>query len=116
MHELGVTRAVLKVVLAEANERGLTSVVGITLTVGEMHGFEQEWIQRYFSAAARGTAAEGARITMVPVPPRFRCRLCEADFAIDVRRDRVPRCPRCHARDYELLAGKELMVTGMQAF
>jgi len=115
MHELGVTRAVLQIVLDAVEERSLSRVVGVTLTVGELRGFEQEWVQRYFTSAARGTKAEGATIRLVTVASRCRCHTCGHEFRIDVAGSAATRCPRCRSRDYRLFTGKELMVTGMEA-
>lgn len=115
MHELGVTRAVLRISLDTLEERGLSRVRAVTLSVGELRGFQQEWVQRYFTSAARGTKAEGARITLVTIPSACRCRQCHQTFRIDIAACGVPRCPSCHSRDYRLCAGKELMITGMEA-
>ncbi len=115
MHELGVTKAVLTTVLATLDEHGLSKVTGVTLTVGELRGFEQEWVQRYFTAAAQGTAAAEATITLVTVTSRFHCNGCRQDFHVDIRGEVRSRCPFCGGRDYELGAGKELMITGMEA-
>jgi hydrogenase nickel incorporation protein HypA/HybF len=115
MHELSVTRVVLQTVLDRLERDGLSQVVGITLTVGELRGFQPDWVQRYFTSAARGTAAADAVITMVTVPSRFACRGCGQEFHVDVHGDGVPRCPHCSGRDYHLCAGQELEITGMQA-
>jgi hydrogenase nickel incorporation protein HypA/HybF len=115
MHELGVTRAVLQIVLDTLEDRHLSRAVGVTLTVGELRGFEEEWVQRYFTSAARGTKAQDATVTLVTVPSRCRCRRCGTEFRIDVAARDVARCPTCQDRDYELCAGKELMITGMEA-
>lgn len=115
MHELAVTRLVLSTVLDRLRENGLSKVVAVSLTVGELRGFEQEWVQRYFSAAAKGTPAADAVVTLFRVPSRFRCRDCHQDFRIDLRGDAAQRCPHCRGRDYALCAGDELQLSGMQA-
>jgi hydrogenase nickel incorporation protein HypA/HybF len=108
-------RAVLRIALETLEERGLSRATGITLTVGELRGFEQEWVQRYFTSAARGTRAQGATVTLVTVPSRCRCLQCGTEFRIDIAARGVSRCPNCRNRDYRLCAGKELMITGMEA-
>ena len=48
MHELQVTDRILAIVLRYAATHSVTKVVSIQLKVGELSGFEDEWIQKYF--------------------------------------------------------------------
>lgn len=47
---------------ALARERGASRVVRVRLTVGALTGLSAAYLRRHFSEAARGTAAENARL------------------------------------------------------
>ena len=64
MHELGITRNIVSIVGDAARGR---RVVRITLEVGALAGVEPRAIAFCFDVVARGTAAEGAVLDIVPL-------------------------------------------------
>jgi hydrogenase nickel incorporation protein HypA/HybF len=64
MHELGITRNIVSIVGQAARGR---RVVRITLEVGALAGVEPRAIAFCFDVVARGTAAEGAVLDIVPL-------------------------------------------------
>jgi hydrogenase nickel incorporation protein HypA/HybF len=64
MHELGITRNIVSIVGQAAHGR---RVVRITLEVGALAGVEPRAIAFCFDVVARGTAAEGAVLEIVPL-------------------------------------------------
>lgn len=71
MHELGVTRSIVDVVLRNACAQQAKQVLSVSLVIGEMRNLEEEWVQRYFDRCAKGTLAEGAKIKIQKVPMAF---------------------------------------------
>ena len=65
MHELGVTRSIVDVVLRNACSQQAKQVLSVSLVIGEMRNLEEEWVQRYFDRCAKGTLAEGAKIKIL---------------------------------------------------
>lgn len=110
MHELAVTKSILKLVLDHAAEHGATQVLSIELVIGEMRNLEQEWIQRYFDFISKGTAAEKAIIKVRKVPVDFLCSMCKRHFTADIKQERQILCPHCNSFDYDLVTGRELIV------
>ena len=66
MHELGITRRLLDVVLARAAEAGATRVSVVHLEIGEDSDVAPESLDFYWPDVARATAAEGARLMFTP--------------------------------------------------
>ena len=86
MHELGVTRSIVDVVLRNACSQQAKQVLSVSLVIGEMRNLEEEWVQRYFDRCAKGTLAEGAKIKIQKVPMAFYCNDCGGDL------------PACHGQ------------------
>jgi hydrogenase nickel incorporation protein HypA/HybF len=64
MHELGITRNIVSIVGHAARGR---RIVRITLEVGALAGVEPRAIAFCFDVVAKGTAAEGAVLDIVPL-------------------------------------------------
>ncbi len=114
MHELAVTKSILRLVLNSASEIKASKVQAIYLTIGEMRNLEEDWIQRYFDYISASTIAEGARIKVKKIPVVFRCKHCSQEFKASIDDQEIVLCPSCSSEDYSLLSGRELMVENME--
>lgn len=110
MHELAVTKSILKLVLDHSAQHQAGQVVRITLAIGEMRNLEQDWIQKYFERISAGTPAEHAVIQVRKVPVRFLCSECGTTFTANVRLEKKILCTHCNGFEYTLVSGRELMV------
>lgn len=111
MHELSLAMAVVDQVSRAAAENGATSVGAVRLQVGRLAGVVPDALRFGFSLACAGTVLEGAELLTEDVPGRARCAPCGAAWETGM----PPRlcCPDCGAAG-ELLAGRELQITGVQ--
>ncbi len=114
MHELAVTKSILKLALDHTARHGSTQVLSIRLVIGEMRNLEEEWIQRYFNYISKGTPAEKAIIKVRKVPVDFLCSHCGQHFTADVRQAQRILCPHCNSFEYDLTAGRELIVESIE--
>jgi hydrogenase nickel incorporation protein HypA/HybF len=114
MHELGVTRKILAIVLTRARENDVRSVLAVRLTVGELSDLEDTWLQRYFDHLSRGTLAEGAELRITRVPVCLRCDRCAQAFQIDIHRQHTLSCPECGSEDLEMVSGDEYTIEDME--
>lgn len=73
MHELAFTEGIIKIVTSEAEKHGFTKCLEITLSVGEYSGIVPDCVREFFPYAAKGTIAEGAKISTIPNEDRFGC-------------------------------------------
>jgi Zn finger protein HypA/HybF involved in hydrogenase expression len=62
MHELGITRRLLEVVLERAAAAGATRVTDVHLEIGEASDIAPEALSSYWTEVSRSTPAEGARL------------------------------------------------------
>jgi hydrogenase nickel incorporation protein HypA/HybF len=114
MHELAVTKSILRLVLNAAGDINASKVRTIHLTIGEMRNLEQDWIQRYFDYISAHTIAEGSRIEVKKIPVVFGCGQCGREFKANIHEDKMIICPYCSSEDYSLLSGRELLVENME--
>ncbi|MCX6056093.1 MAG: hydrogenase maturation nickel metallochaperone HypA [Chloroflexi bacterium] len=110
MHELAVTKSILKIAVDQLEQCGGSKVLSIFLIVGEMRNLKEDWIQRYFNYISKGTPAENAAIKVKSVPVSFLCKSCQKEFTGNLREDKKLLCPHCDSFEYDLVSGRELIV------
>jgi hydrogenase nickel incorporation protein HypA/HybF len=110
MHELAVTKSILKLVLDHTAQNRGTQVLSIHLVIGEMRNLEEDWVQRYFDYISKGTPAEKAVIKVTKVPVGCLCSTCGKHFTADFKQEQKILCPHCNSFEYDLVAGRELIV------
>jgi len=107
---LSIMESALNLALDQARQAGASRVHLIRLRVGALSGVVPEALEFAFEALAPGTAAEGGRLAIEPVPARFWCRTCAREFEAD---DLLAECPSCHEPSGDLRAGRELEVASL---
>jgi len=111
MHELSIAVEILGPVLACAEEHGAEKVTALTVRAGALQHIVPESLQLAFRAAADGTCAEGAELTIEHVDVTARCRRCEQEFEVE---DFLFACPECGVADVEMITGAELTLTSVE--
>jgi hydrogenase nickel incorporation protein HypA/HybF len=114
MHELAVTKSILKLVLEQAAQNNGKEILKIHLLIGEMRNLEEDWIQRYFDYISKGTPAEKAVIKVKKVPVIFLCKDCNRQFTANLKEDKKLLCPHCSSFEYDLVSGRELIIEKME--
>lgn len=107
MHELGITRNIVAIVVEAAKGKRVTRV---TLEVGKLGGVMADAIAFCFEVVAKGTPLEGAKLEIVAVPGAARCRTCEGEFPVE---NLFTACA-CGSRDVAVIRGEELMIKTME--
>jgi hydrogenase nickel incorporation protein HypA/HybF len=106
MHELSLTRHIVAIVSERANGAKVTQV---TLEIGKLSAVLPDAIRFCFDVVAKGTLLEGARLEVIEIPGRGRCRDCGRDVHLH---HLIERCT-CGSSDLERMAGEELTITQM---
>jgi hydrogenase nickel incorporation protein HypA/HybF len=107
MHELGIAMRVIELALESS---GGGRVERIVLEVGKLATVLPDALRFCFDAASEGTPAEGARLDIVEVPGRAKCRGCGGELEL---LQPFGRCG-CGGTDLEWLSGEELRITEME--
>jgi hydrogenase nickel incorporation protein HypA/HybF len=101
---------ILTVVDQAAYRNAACRILGLHLAVGGSRVFDLDRLQTAFTAAARGTVAEGAQLFVKILPVRHHCQNCGHNF--EAGRAESP-CPECNHPHTEIVGGEELRLLDM---
>lgn len=107
MHESSLARQVLEAVLAKAGSDGAARVTRVRGWLAETETLSRESIDFHFTALARGTVADGARLELDLRHVNARCLACSRTYAPE---HHVTLCPACGSTEAELLGQTGLYI------
>ena len=110
MHELALTEGILSIVSSEQKKSAFSRVLEIDLRIGEYSGVIPGCIEEFFPLAAKGTAAEGAKLIMETVKAEFACMECDFHGALEKH---TACCPKCGSTAIRMTAGREFYVENL---
>ena len=111
MHELAIAQGIIEIVNSEAKKNGFKRVLEISLKMGELSGMVPDCLLEFFPVAAKGSAAEGAELSIEQVPARFQCLECGYEGEID-RKNAC--CAQCRSSAIRMTAGREFYVESLK--
>ena len=83
MHELALSQSIVELVLERAAAERLRTVTRVVVEVGAAAGVDPEALRFCFEAVTEETAASGAKLVLMKVPRRVRCRTCRPAVLAD---------------------------------
>jgi hydrogenase nickel incorporation protein HypA/HybF len=107
MHELSLVRDLVDLIAERFTGRRVTRVI---LEIGKLAAVVPDALQFCFELCIAGTPAEGARLEILELPGRARCRGCGTELAVG---GYFETCS-CGSGDLELLAGTELRLKAVE--
>ena len=111
MHELAITKSLIELIEAEAEQQCFERALEITLKIGEFSGIIPECVEEFFPIAAEGTVAAGAKLVFERSRATFRCRSCGYEGEPDRKK---ACCPVCSGLSMQMLTGKEFLVESLK--
>eukprot|EP01155_Anaeramoeba_flamelloides_P021529 Anaeramoba_flamelloidesa589246_10.p2 GENE.a589246_10~~a589246_10.p2 ORF type:complete len:114 (-),score=7.11 a589246_10:7-348(-) len=111
MHELSLCRALIEQLQQQAELHQFNRVKQLWLEAGPLAAVVPEAMKFAFEAASRGTLAQGARLHIVELPGRARCRACGSESAIS---QWYQACPECGQYQLQVLSGEELRIRELE--
>ena len=104
MHELSITQSIVSTVVERMRDAPIKRV---KVEIGQLSGIVPDAVHVCFEMASPGTTLEGAKLEIVELRGKGRCRDCGNEFETN---DPLPLCPSCDSADIELLGGQELRI------
>ena len=107
MHEMSIAESIIRLLQRQAHEQHFRRVKHVWLLIGPLSMVEVESLRFCFTAACRGTLAEGAALDIVSPEARARCQQCGEEQPVTSRFD---ACVHCGSYRLQLLQGDEMQV------
>ena len=111
MHELSIASALVDQVCVEARNAGAERVAEIHVRMGALSGISRA-LYFCFPSVARGTACEGATLTIEDVPLTVLCTRCDAIKSPAALYNF--RCPDCGWPTPKVLTGREMQLVSLR--
>lgn len=111
MHEATLARQVLETVLKRSSSAGASRIRAVRGWVAETESLSADSLSFHFTAHARGTSAEGARLQLELIHVEARCRTCGRTYAPE---HHLLLCPVCGSTDGEQLGRTGLAITSIE--
>lgn len=112
MHEFSIIDSLLIQLRELIAEHGLREISAVEIEAGELRQVIPEIMEFAFAQSVRGTELEGARITIIPIEARARCRRCDHTFRPALTDF---SCPQCQVAAAEVLAGDQIILKNITA-
>jgi len=100
MHESSLARQILALALEAVQHEPAPRIRAVHGFVAETEALNAAALELHFSAHARNTRAEGARLALRVTHVQARCRECAHEYRPE---HHVTLCPRCGAVEAEIL-------------
>ncbi|MEI6756683.1 MAG: hydrogenase maturation nickel metallochaperone HypA [Chlorobium sp.] len=110
MHEMSIALSIVEAVATKAQEEGAGRISGIDLVIGKLAGIEPESLKFCFSAAAKGTLAEGAVLAIDEPEGVGECGECGKRFPVSFY---YAECPDCRSLRVTIVSGEEFLIQSM---
>ncbi|MEM6263346.1 MAG: hydrogenase maturation nickel metallochaperone HypA [Bacteroidota bacterium] len=107
MHEISLTRTIIRSVQQELSPDELDRLRGIRLKVGVLSGVEPVLLENAFEVVTENSPFKGVSLEIESVPVEVECHLCGTHFQVQKQKF---ICPNCHNPTNNIKQGDELTI------
>jgi hydrogenase nickel incorporation protein HypA/HybF len=111
MHEVSLVESIVALIEDEQRREQFSRVRVVCVHVGALGHVEPDALRFCFDVVARGTAADGAALSIVTVAGAGECFACNRTVALT---DRFDACPLCGCAEVRMIAGDELRLAELE--
>lgn len=111
MHEMSIVESLLDAVRQELRAYPGKRVLVVRVRLGALRLVVPAILQSCYEASIHDSQLTGSRLEVENVTARARCRQCRAEFPVE---DNWFECPQCHTAGGDIVAGDELLLTGIE--
>ncbi len=111
MHERSLVRSLLSLIEDRMGGQPLSCLRAVHLSIGEFAGVEVPLLKIAFEDAMKERAQCEVDLFLSIVALRARCVACRAEFDVEAFEF---RCPVCHQRQVEVIAGQEFILDRLE--
>ncbi|MHA1410123.1 MAG: hydrogenase maturation nickel metallochaperone HypA [Candidatus Odinarchaeia archaeon] len=121
MHEFSTAEMIINTVLASASDYNVEKILQINLEIGEFTLLNHHQLRFALKTLAKGTIAEGAKITIKTIKGSIKCEKCGYEGTRQVEDiDHMMisftpfTCPKCSSPDTVIISGREVNIKNIQ--
>lgn len=111
MHEFGIAKNIFDAVYEEVKKREISKVLSIKLEVGKLTAVIPSALEFCFETIVGGTLLEGAKLDIIDMPFKMKCKECNHIFEVE---DYSYSCPLCENSNCEMVSGDELLIKELE--
>ncbi|MBN1792443.1 hydrogenase maturation nickel metallochaperone HypA [Candidatus Woesearchaeota archaeon] len=113
MHELAITKEVIRIIREEAEKNSISSVKYVSLELGGLTTYKKESLLYFFNILKKDEEAlQEAVLKIIEVGGKVRCKECGAVGTVE---DPIlPLCKACDSSDIEITQGKDLRLRDLR--
>jgi hydrogenase nickel incorporation protein HypA/HybF len=111
MHEVSLVENIVALIEDEQRRQAFSRVRTVSVHVGLLGHVEPDALRFCFDAVTRGTAADGAALSIVMVAGAGQCPACGQTVALA---DRFDACPACGCAHVRMISGDELRLAELE--
>jgi len=114
MHELAITKELIKSVLQFAEEARAQKVVAVHLSIGETYGVVEDLLTKAFHHFSRDTICADARLDILFKPICVKCTGCDSVYYLKTSALSDMTCPQCGCHNSQILSGDEFCIDNLE--
>lgn len=107
MHELSLAESLLQIVESTTLRERLYEVQEIVVEIGELSAVEPEALEFCFGSVAKGTAAEGAKLSLIAKAGEGWCDHCMQTVPMS---EKYMLCPQCGGAQIRITGGDRMRI------
>lgn len=111
MHEMSLAESIIQIVEEVAEREQAKRVKSVSIEIGELSSVQTDSLTFCFDAVTKGSVAEGAVFTLIPVPGTGWCMKCCAEVRL---KEALGECPVCGSHQVQITGGTEMRVKELE--
>ncbi|HNW60714.1 MAG TPA: hydrogenase maturation nickel metallochaperone HypA [bacterium] len=111
MHELSIAQALIRAVVRQMQERGITAISRIVVRIGPWSGVMAEALQFNYQLIRKDTPLASAELLIDEPPLTALCQACGHTATLDLL---ATRCPACGSEHLTLQGSDELEILRLE--
>jgi len=111
MHEMSLCEDVVQLIEDQATTQRFTRVSTVWLEIGALAGVEIQAMHFSFTAVARGTVADSAKLEIIDIAGIANCPACNQCIPVLARFD---VCSECGHYPLDIIAGEEMRIKELE--
>ncbi|MFH1074742.1 MAG: hydrogenase maturation nickel metallochaperone HypA [Candidatus Firestonebacteria bacterium] len=114
MHELSLATSIAGILRKECRKNGIKKLKVVRLKVGVLRNVVSELLKDAFKGFGGEELFEDVKIRVQSIKLKLKCADCSNEIIIKTPENIVLKCAKCGKKEMKILAGNELIISGIE--